>query len=97
MSTFNIQFTATPGAIPPTTRMRRLLKFALRSCGMRCTAISPGTELEPGNVTDTRAETPQEPPNEKTGESNKPLQGILGGIMDNASTMPNVAPRGGSK
>lgn len=44
MVQYTIQFRAERGDIPPTTRMRRLLKFALRSCGFRCVTITRGKD-----------------------------------------------------
>ena len=33
---FLLRFRGLPGEPPPAIRLRRLLKFALRSCGLRC-------------------------------------------------------------
>ena len=37
--TYILTLTPLPDDVPPIYRMRRLLKHALRSCGMRCTDI----------------------------------------------------------
>ena len=37
---YNLTLRAEPGSeIPPAIRLRRLLKHALRSCGLRCTEV----------------------------------------------------------
>jgi hypothetical protein len=42
MSSYTITIVALPSAVPSTIRLRRLLKFILRSYGFRCVGITEG-------------------------------------------------------
>ena len=51
--TYVLTLTPLPDDVPPIYRMRRLLKHALRSCGMRCVSIC-----------EVPADTPTKPSND---------------------------------
>ena len=47
---FQITFRVNPGRVPAVARLRRLLKYAGRVCGMRCTRIFEVKEDSQQNV-----------------------------------------------
>ncbi len=54
---FTITVESMPSSIPAIARLRRLLKFALRSCGLRCVQISQNTErTDDAEQTDVKLE-----------------------------------------
>jgi hypothetical protein len=51
--TWTIRITPLASTVPAANRVRRLLKYALRACGLRCTAVldEPGERSPPACAT----------------------------------------------
>lgn len=62
MSNWTLTFRPTDGGEPTAAlRVRRLLKFALRTCGLRCVGIRETLPPSDKLVTQTRGETTRKP------------------------------------
>lgn len=90
---FVLTLAVIPGEIPGTVRLRHLLKAALRSHGLRCLSVRPGTS-EPTATPETTK------PNLRSGENVKTRQRPAyrnGGPLGEEHTTANTGPSSGKK